>query len=149
MPDTKRNGKVLELLTFYAGEALCGMDILKIQEINKILAMTPIPGAPGYVRGILNLRGKIVTVIDLCKKIGLPPIEIRREDNRNIIVNSGNEYVGLLVEGICDIVQADLGEVQPIPPNIGGVQRKYFEGALNTDNCLIGILNAEEVLKVE
>jgi purine-binding chemotaxis protein CheW len=97
----------------------------------------------------LNLRGKIVTVIDLCKKIGLPPTEIRREDNRNIIVNSGNEYVGLLVEGICDIVQADLGEVQPIPPNIGGVQRKYFEGALNTDNCLIGILNAEEVLKVE
>ena len=146
--DTKRNGTTVELATFYAGEALCGMDILKIQEINKLLDMTPIPQAPDYVRGILNLRGQIVTVIDLCKKLGLRSAESNRDENRNIIVNSVKEYVGLLVERISDVVRADWEEVQPPPANIGGVQGKYFEGVYKTDNSLIGILNADEVLKM-
>ena len=145
--EVKGNGKVVDLATFYVGEALCGMDILKIQEINKLLDMTPVPHAPEYVKGILNLRGQIVTVIDLCRKLGLPEIRINQAENRNIIVNSENEYVGLLVERISDVVRADLDEVQAPPANIGGVQGKYFEGVYKTDSSLIGILNAEEVLQ--
>ena len=145
--EVKGNGKVVDLATFYVGEALCGMDILKIQEINKLLDMTPVPHAPEYVKGILNLRGQIVTVIDLCRKLGLPEIRINQAENRNIIVNSENEYVGLLVERISDVVRADWDEVQAPPANIGGVQGKYFEGVYKTDNSLIGILNAEEVLR--
>jgi len=145
--EVKGNDKIVELATFYAGEALCGMDILKIQEINKLLDMTPVPQAPEYVKGILNLRGQIVTVIDLCRKLGLPEIRINQEENRNIIVNSENEYVGLLVERISDVVRADWDEVQAPPANIGGVQGRYFEGVYKTDNSLIGILNAEEVLR--
>lgn len=142
------NDKIVELATFYAGEALCGMDILKIQEINKLLDMTPVPQAPDYVKGILNLRGQIVTVIDLCKKLGLPESRINKDESRNIIVNSENEYVGLLVERISDVVRADWEEVQSPPANIGGVQGKYFEGVYKTDNSLIGIVNAEEVLRI-
>jgi purine-binding chemotaxis protein CheW len=145
--EVKGNGKVVDLATFYVGEALCGMDILKIQEINKLLDMTPVPHAPEYVKGILNLRGQIVTVIDLCRKLGLPEIRINQAENRNIIVNSENEYVGLLVERISDVVRADWDEVQAPPANIGGVQGKYFEGVYKTDSSLIGILNAEEVLQ--
>ncbi|MEJ2656156.1 MAG: chemotaxis protein CheW, partial [Desulfobacterales bacterium] len=59
----------VELATFFVGEALCGMDILKVQEINKLIEMTRVPQAPEYVLGILNLRGEIVTVIDLGKKL--------------------------------------------------------------------------------
>lgn len=147
--ETKGNGKSVELATFYAGEALCGMDILKIQEINKLLEMTPVPQAPEYVRGILNLRGQIVTVIDLCRKLGLPSVEVDKEESRNIIVHSGNEYVGMLVERISDVVRADTDAVQPPPANIGGVQGKYFEGVYKTDDSLIGILNAEEVLTMD
>ena len=146
--DSKRNDKTVELATFYAGEALCGMDILKIQEINKLLDMTPVPQAPDYVRGIQNLRGQIVTVIDLCKKLGLPEVEVNRDESRNIIVNSENEYVGLLVERISDVVRADRDEIQPPPANIGGIQGKYFEGVYKTDTNLIGVLNAEEVLRI-
>ena len=146
--DIKGNGKTVELATFYTGEALCGMDILKIQEINKLLEMTPVPQVPEYVRGIQNLRGQIVTVIDLCRKLGLPSVEVDREESRNIIVNSGNEYIGLLVERISDVIRADTDSIQAPPANIGGVQGKYFEGVYKTDNNLIGILNAEEVLKV-
>jgi len=146
--ESKMNGKTVELATFYAGQALCGMDILKIQEINKLLDMTPVPQAPEYVRGILNLRGQIVTVIDLCKKLGLPEIQVNREVNRNIIVNSENEYVGLMAERISDVVRAEWEGIQPPPANIGGVQGRYFEGVYKTDSSLIGILNAEEVLRI-
>ncbi len=135
----------VELATFYVGEALCGMDILKVQEINKLMEMTRVPQAPGYVMGILNLRGQIVTVIDLGKKLGLTSIEVN-ESSRNIIVNSDNEYIGLLVTRIGDVVEADWQKVEPPPANIGGVQGAFFKGVFKMKDRLIGILDADRVL---
>ena len=89
----------MELATFYIGDALCGMDILRIQEINKHMEMTVVPQAPDYVMGILNLRGQIVTVIDLGQKLGLSSIELS-DEARNIIVNSEDEHIGLVADRI-------------------------------------------------
>jgi purine-binding chemotaxis protein CheW len=69
----------IELATFYVGDALCGMDILKVQEINKLMEMTRVPQSPDYMVGILNLRGQIVTIIDLGQKLGLGSVEISNE----------------------------------------------------------------------
>jgi purine-binding chemotaxis protein CheW len=146
--ETIKGHRIVELATFYVGDALCGMDILKVQEINKLLDMTEVPQAPEYVKGILNLRGQIVTIIDLGKKLGLSDTS-RTSDTRNIIVNSNNEYIGLMVDRIGDVVRTDLETVEPPPANIGGVQGKYFEGVVKTENNLIGILDVEEVLKEE
>ncbi len=147
-PERKVNRGVVELTTFYVGDALCGMDILNVQEINKHLEMTRVPHSPESVLGILNLRGQIVTIIHLGKRLGLSSTELSN-DSRNIIVNSQGEYIGLNVHGISDVVQADWETVEPPPANIGGVQGKFFEGVYKTDNSLIGILNVEEVLKEE
>lgn len=141
------NGSV-ELATFYVGEALCGMDILKIQEINKLMEMTTVPQAPDYVMGILNLRGQIVTIIDLGKRLGLSSIAID-DFSRNIIVNSQNEHVGLLVSKIGDVITADWDKVESPPANIGGIQGVFFKGVFKTENHLIGILDAEKVLVEE
>jgi purine-binding chemotaxis protein CheW len=103
---TNLNSGMVELATFYVGTSLCGMDILKVQEINKLVEMTVVPQAPDYVMGILNLRGQIVTIIDLGKKLGLSSTEMS-PDTRNIIVNSKGEYIGLLVERISDVVTSD------------------------------------------
>jgi purine-binding chemotaxis protein CheW len=146
--ETMKGHKIVELATFYVGDALCGMDILKVQEINKLLDMTEVPQAPEYVKGILNLRGQIVTIIDLGKKLGLTSTE-RTADTRNIIVNSNNEYIGLTVDRIGDVVRTDLERIESPPANIGGVQGKYFEGVVKAENSLIGILDAEEVLREE
>ncbi|MDA8137399.1 MAG: chemotaxis protein CheW [Desulfobacteraceae bacterium] len=142
--DRKNDGTV-ELATFYVGSALCGMDILKVQEINKLMEMTKVPQAPTYVMGILNLRGQIVTIIDLGKKLGLTEIEIN-ESSRNIIVNSDNEYIGLLVSRISDVVEADWQKVEPPPANIGGMQGIFFKGVFKMEDRLIGILDADRVL---
>lgn len=135
----------VELATFYVGDALCGMDILNVQEINKLIQMTAVPQAPEYVMGIINLRGQIVTVIDLGKKLGLSAIELS-ESSRNIIVNSRSEHVGLLVSKISDVVEADWAKVEQPPANIGGVQGVYFTGVYKTEDSLIGILDADRVL---
>ena len=143
-----KSNNSIEMVTFYVGNALFGMDILKVQEINKILDMTVVPQAPEYVKGILNLRGQIVTIIDLGIKLGLSSIEIGPE-TRNIIVNSKNEYIGLLVDRIGDVERTTEDSMEALPANIGGVKAKYFKGVYKKENSLIGILNVEKVLKEE
>ena len=106
--------KSLDLATFYVRESAYGIDLLKIQEINKLLVLTPVPGAPSYVRGILNLRGQIVTVIDLGYKLGLPETRLNRK-GRNIIVRSTGEHIGLLVEEISEVVRVNADEVEAPP----------------------------------
>jgi purine-binding chemotaxis protein CheW len=148
MKATKETSHTVELATFYIGEALCGMDILNVQEINKLMDMTKVPQAPDYVTGILNLRGQIVTVVDLGKKLGLTPTELS-DATRNIIVNSENEYIGLLVSSISDVVEANWDKVEDPPANIGGVQGAFFKGVFKTQDRLIGILDVHKVLAEE
>ena len=136
----------LEFSTFYVGGALCGINILNIQEINKHFEITKVPQAPEYIEGILNLRGRIVTIIDLGKKLGLAPVT-KNKDNRNIIVNSEDEHIGLLIDSISDVVSAKKDSIESSPSNIGGAKGKYFKGVLKTEKHLIGILDIDEVLK--
>ena len=145
---TEVHSDTVELASFFVGEALCGMDILKVQEINKLIEMTRVPQAPEYVLGILNLRGEIVTIIDLGKKLGLKSTEIS-DKTRNIIVNSKGEHIGLMVEKISDVVQAKFEKIEAPPANIGGVQGKYFTGVLKTKDRLVGILDVGKVLEEE
>lgn len=145
---TEIHSDTVELATFYVGDALCGMDILKVQEINKLIEMTRVPQAPEYVLGILNLRGEIVTIIDLGKKLGLKSTEMS-DKTRNIIVNSNEEHIGLMVERISDVIQADWEKVEAPPANIGDVQGKYFTGVFKTKDRLIGMLDVEKVLEEE
>lgn len=145
---TDMQSPTVELATFYIGEALCGMDILKVQEINKLMEMTKVPQAPKYVTGILNLRGQIVTVIDLGKKMGLTGTDLT-DSTRNIIVNSENEYIGLLVSRISDVVEAKWEKVEQPPANIGGLQGGFFKGVFKTKDRLIGILDVNKILAEE
>ncbi len=145
---TQMNKAVLELATFYIGDALCGMDILKVQEINKLMEMTQVPQAPEYVVGILNLRGQIVTIIDLGKKLGLGETDLGT-DPRNIIVNAPGEHIGLLIKKISDVVMADPAKIEPAPANMAGVQGHFFTGVYKTEDKLVGILDIHEVLKME
>ncbi len=136
----------MELATFYVGKALYGIDIMSIQEINKHFEVTKVPQAADYIIGVLNLRGKIVTILDIGKKIGLSRIE-KNKNNRNIIVKSQDEYIGLFVDSISDVVNADKNNLEPAPSNLGGLEGKFFQCVLKTKKSLIGILNIEEVLK--
>ncbi len=136
----------MELATFFVGEALCGINILNIQEINKHFEITKVPQSSDFVIGILNLRGKIVTIIDLGKKLELSGVDTGK-NRRNIIVNSKDEHIGLLVDSISDVVTSDEDQIESAPSNLNGIKGKYFNGVLKTEDKLIGILDIDEVLK--
>ncbi|MDY0131153.1 MAG: chemotaxis protein CheW [Desulforegulaceae bacterium] len=144
----QKSAKNLELATFYVGEALCGIDILNIQEINKQFEVTTVPQAEDFVKGILNLRGRIVTILDLGKKLGLSPVK-KSKGNRNIIVNFYDEQIGLLVDEISDVIVARAEQLDSPPANLGGIEGSYFENIVKTEKTLIGILDIEKVLSTD
>ncbi len=144
---TQQSGQ-LQMSCFYVGSALCGIDIRVIQEMNKQMEMTRVPGAPAYVLGIMNLRGRIVTIIDLGKKLGLGQSK-KTEQSRIIIVNSREENIGLLVDRIADVVTTRWEDVEPTPSNIKGLKGKYFHGVCKSGKELVAILDIDAVLADE
>jgi len=144
----KRSGS-FQASCFYLGEALCGIDINLIQEINKQINYTAVPHAPDYVLGIMNLRGRIVTIIDFGKKLGLGSTKVT-DSTRIIIVNSQEEQIGLMVDKITDVITGKWEEVSPPPANIKGIQVRYFLGVCKSkDRKLVALLNVEEALADE
>jgi purine-binding chemotaxis protein CheW len=136
---------ILDLSTFYIADVCCGIDILNIQEINRLNQVTTVPLAPAFVKGILNLRGQIVTVVDVAEGLGFSsrsPEALRR----NVIVRFENDSFALLVDRIGDVHRAERASVQPPPANAAECQGKYFEGVLETEKELISILNLAAVL---
>ncbi|MFP4085001.1 MAG: chemotaxis protein CheW [Desulfonatronovibrio sp.] len=147
MTDTVKKKKgSFQISCFYVGEALCGIDIGLVQEINKQVLSTTVPHSPEYVMGIMNLRGKIVTIIDLGKKLGIESASEITDDTRIIIVSSRDEFIGLLVDKVTDVILADWEKVSPPPSNIKGARGKFFNGVYRFKNKLVAILDVEEVL---
>ena len=145
---TNNRNQLTELATFQVGEAICGMEILQIQEIIKVTQMTRVPQAPEDVLGILNLRGQIVTVIDLARRLGLGTMEPPPQA-RVIIVNTTGGKVGILVHRIRDVVAVDLLQKEAAPANMRGIQGRYFTGVCKQDNSLIGLLDIDKILAIQ
>lgn len=131
--------------TFFIGETLWGIDTLRVQEVIRVSDVTPVRHAAPSVAGVINLRGKIVTIVDLGKKLALPQATSAAE-TRIIIVEWNNEYVGLLVDGVSDVVNAEISQIAPAPSNVQGVQGSFLEGVLRTRESLISILGIDKIL---
>lgn len=141
--------EIIRVSTFYLDDTLCGIDINLVQEINDDLSLTKVPLSPDYVMGIMNLRGQIVTVIDQGKKIGFSPSEINN-DKRVVIVKFKDEYIGLVVDEIKEVIAMDKKKINAPPSNIKGVQGKFFKGVVETDtNELLALLDVEAILGME
>lgn len=135
----------IDLVTFTVGSARCGLDILHVQEINRLTNWTPVPHAPEYVLGILSLRGSIVTVIDLAMKLELGRVS-PSPGSRILVVSRGDESVGLLVDRIGDIVHASVRDLSPAPANVNGIHARFIRGVMVTSDTLIARLDVEHVL---
>lgn len=131
--------------TFRIGDLLLGIDIHQVQEINRNLRITPIPHAPCAVRGVINLRGEVVTVIDLCRVLGLPPGKESRLA-RNIIVNEGGEQMGFLVDSVADVITCSSDDIDPLPENLEGLDQTFFEGVFKLEDNLLIIVNVAQTL---
>ncbi len=137
-----------EYAIFNVGDIACGVDINTVHEINRNLEITPVHLAPEYVRGVINLRGQIVTVIDLRKKFGMEPRALNNR-MRVLVVHSEEENSGLLVDGVDDIASTLTDHVAQPPPHISSTLGKFLAGVYKRDNALVAILDVERILKPE
>lgn len=145
---TKSTGTDLQLATFYVGELLLSLPIEFVQEINRNLELTEVPHAPEHVRGVINLRGDVATVIDLRRILGFDPAVVSSH-SRNLIVRAGDESIGLWVDRIADIISISSDSISPSPANVSGADGRFFKGVYRTESEIVVILDVDEVLSVE
>lgn len=141
-------GSEQRIATFYLGDQLMGVDIQGVHEINRQTEATPVPHTPSTVRGVINLRGEVVTVLDLRKVLGLPPSGVR-EHERAIIVDCEGEKTGLLVDRVADVVTVRGDQIEYPPANVNGVDARFFAGVCKLETDLLVLLDLASVLNTE
>jgi purine-binding chemotaxis protein CheW len=134
--------------TFNLGQALFGINTLEVQEVVPLGRLTPVHHASEYISGIINLRGQIVTVIDLACKLGLA-VAPDRQPKHILIVTWRGEHIGLLVDSVADVVPAEMDHLAPSPSNVSASQQKYFKGVCQASRHLVAVLNLDAVLDEE
>jgi purine-binding chemotaxis protein CheW len=143
-PSSVRQGEV-QLVTFYVGDMLLGAEIENVEEINRQIDLTPVAHSHASVCGVTNLRGEVVTALDLRIILGIGCTQ-NTKSTRNVIVNAGGESIGLLVDRIADVVIARWSEIKTPPANLAGVDRRFLYGVYELESELLAVLNIEEVL---
>jgi len=134
----------LTLITFYLGDFIFGIPAEKVVEINKDLEITPVPLADEFILGIMNLRGHIVTVMDLQKKIKLQgDLNYRL----NLIIKKDNELLSFLVEKIGDILEVPVAKLEETPDRIEGLDREYIENIYQLPDRLLLLLNVNKLFE--
>jgi purine-binding chemotaxis protein CheW len=146
--DAAMDEQQMLISTFYLGEAAFGLDTAHIQEVVRVGDITPVHHAPEFVVGIMNLRGRIATVIDLGVKLDLDRAPTGA-DNRIFIVDWQGEQIGLLVDRVADAGSVDRADLKPPPENVRGVQGRLFQGVFPVDGRLIALLDTAAVLDIE
>jgi len=134
-----------EVLVFVLGREEYGVDILKVQEIRGYEKVTPIPAAPGYLKGVVNLRGIIVPVIDLRVKFGMPD---PRYDAFTVVVilRLARRVIGVVVDGVSDVMALRAQDVKPAPQLGSVVESSFIEGLGTEGDRMVLLLDIEKLL---
>ena len=136
---------LLHLVTFQLGREEYGVEIASVQEIIRATDITPVPGAPSHVRGVINLRGKIIPVVDIRRRFNLAVIE-SSDAQRIIVVELGQKRIGMLVDSVSQVIKVPSGVVEEMPEEAVSVDENYIKGVGKFDSRLIIILDLNRSL---
>jgi len=143
--ETKSQNEITQWVKFSLGGENYGIRVLKVQEIQRYSEISPIPGAPSYVLGIINLRGSVISVLNTREKFGLADYEIT-DDSRIVILEVGKQIIGILVDSVAEVVSLQASDVD-VAPNVGNEETaKFIDGVSNKGGELLILLDAEKIL---
>lgn len=142
-------GPVREFVTVFIGEQMFGIPVTDIHEVFHPHSITPVPLAPPEVRGVLNLRGRIVTAIEVRTRLGLPPIEVGHENLMAIGVEVNEEAYGLIIDRVGDVLQLAERDCEAIPCNMERSWQAVASGIYRLDGQLMIVLDIKRLLAVE
>ncbi|MHB8928198.1 MAG: chemotaxis protein CheW [Bacillota bacterium] len=134
-----------KFVVFQLGGEAYGVDINKVQDINPMTKITRVPRAPEFVEGIINLRGRVIPVIDLRKRFGLPPQEYTRSTVIVVAEVEGNT-IGVIVDAVSEVLPIPRSVVEPPSPFIAGIDSDYLRGVAKLDDRLVILLDLERAL---
>jgi len=134
-----------QLVVFSLDKEFYGLDIDSVEGIIKLQAITKMPNTPAYIEGVINLRGSVIPVIDLRKRFGLPTIETT-PDTRIINVFLGSTKVGMIVDGVSEVIRIPDESVVPPPSMISSVDTAFIRAIAKVDERMITLLDLSQIL---
>lgn len=137
-----------EYLTFVLGTEEYGLDILKVQEIRGYDAVTQIANTPDFIKGVVNLRGKIVPIVDLRIKFNLGKVEYN-EFTVVIILNLNGRVVGIVVDGVSDVMALKAEQLRDVPSLVTNIDTKYIVGLATVEEQMLILVDIEKLMKSE
>lgn len=138
-----------QLIIFKLGNDEFGVDILQVREIEKVdQTVTRVPKSPGFVEGVINLRGEIVPIVDLRKRFGLVGRQITNE-SRVIIVEVNENLVGMVVDSVVEVIRVGISNIEETPTITKGVDVYFLSGVAKIDSRLVILINLERALSAE
>lgn len=136
---------ILQWVTFKLAGETYGVNVMQVQEVLRYTEIAPVPGAPEYVIGIVNLRGNVVTVIDARYRFGLSPGEIT-DNTRIVILEAENHVVGILVDSVAEVVYLRLSEIETAP-NVGNEESaRFIQGVCHKNDELLILIELDKLL---
>jgi purine-binding chemotaxis protein CheW len=142
------SGDELQLVVFQLGVELYGVEIACVHEIVRMQTITRVPRAPAFVEGVINLRGRVIPVIDLRRRFNLPAAAHTRA-SRIVVVEIGDQVVGLVVDGVSEVLRVDTALVEPPSPVVAGIDSEYLQGIARLPERLVILLDLDRVLARE
>jgi purine-binding chemotaxis protein CheW len=136
---------VLQWVTFKLDNETYGINVMQVQEVLRYTEIAPVPGAPNYVLGIINLRGNVVTVIDTRSRFGLQSADVD-DSTRIVIIEAEKQVIGILVDSVAEVVYLRRSEIDNAP-NVGTEESaKFIQGVSNRDNELLILVDLDKLL---
>ena len=150
MTQTAKNNDdpVLQWVTFQLGSETYGINVLQVREVLRVTDITPVPGAPEYVLGIINLRGNVVTVIDCRRCFGLPDKE-HDDVSRIVIVEASAQIFGILVDSVAEVVYLRTSQIDHAPSVGAEDSAKYIQGVYSRDDELLILVDLNKLIALE
>lgn len=134
-----------KLLTFEIDETVLGMDIKSVQEINKFRKITTTPKTPEYIEGMINLRGNIVTIINLGTRLSGRPVATK-DENIVIVINLDGELLGLMIDQLDQVISYDSRQLDLSQTNFISNGKNFYKGVLQMPDKLVRVLNIEKII---
>ncbi|MDG3088753.1 chemotaxis protein CheW [Vibrio hannami] len=142
------NDEVLQWVTFQLEEETYGINVMQVREVLRYSEIAPVPGAPDYVLGIINLRGNVVTVIDTRSRFGLMEGEVT-DNTRIIVIESERQVIGILVDSVAEVVYLRASEIDTTPSVGTDESAKFIQGVSNRDGKLLILVDLNKLLTDE
>lgn len=144
----RKDDDLLQLVTFSIGDEEFGVDILKVQEIIRTMEITKVPRAPMFVEGVINLRGKVIPIIDLRRRFGLIS-KVHDSHTRIIVIEITGMVVGFVVDSVSEVLRIPVSTVEPPPPVVAGLDSDYISGVGKLADRLLILLDLDKLLSME